>query len=429
LTKARVLYVVHNHPSVAPGGAETYALNLYTAMRDTGAFEPLLLARTGPPHVARPTAHPGTVLAAANHDPRQYLFLTDVADFNWLLWTNRRKPMYLQDFRNVLHTYQPDVVHFQHTLFWGVDMLLATRQVLPDAPIVYTLHEYGPICHHNGQMVRTKSHELCLEASPRACHACFPEISTQDFFLRTRFLHSHLARVDQFLAPSRFLLERFVEWGIPRAKIAFEDYGQPTVIGMLERETTRVRDRIGFFGQLTPFKGLTVLLEAIKLLVASRSLNPVPHVWIHGSNLEFFPRDFQDTVNRLFRETQDYVTVTGRYDAAQLPRLMANVDWVVVPSIWWENSPLVIQEAFSCGRPVICSDIGGMAEKVANEVNGLHFRANDPFSLAETIARAVSSPGLWETLRRQISPPHSMRQHVATLEHIYRRLLDGERPS
>ena len=56
---------------------------------------------------------------------------------------------------------------------------------------------------------------------------------------------------------------------------------------------------------------------------------------------------------------------------------MAEIDWVVVPSIWWENSPLVIQEAFLHGRPVICSDIGGMAEKVRHGVDGLHFRVGD----------------------------------------------------
>ena len=71
---------------------------------------------------------------------------------------------------------------------------------------------------------------------------------------------------------------------------------------------------------------------------------------------------------------------------------MASVDWVVVPSIWWENSPLVIQEAFLHGRPVICSDIGGMAEKVDDGVNGLHFRTGDPRSLAQAIRRATSSP-------------------------------------
>ena len=68
--------------------------------------------------------------------------------------------------------------------------------------------------------------ELCLEASPRRCHECFPEISPQEFFLRKRFIQSHFEHVDLFLAPSRFLLERYVDWGIPREKIRFEDYGR-----------------------------------------------------------------------------------------------------------------------------------------------------------------------------------------------------------
>ena len=80
---------------------------------------------------------------------------------------------------------------------------------------------------------------------------------------------------------------------------------------------------------------------------------------------------------------------------------MEEVDWVIVPSIWWENSPLVIQEAFMYGRPVICSDIGGMAEKVTDGVNGLHFRRADPDSLAETMHRAATEEGLWEQLRVQ----------------------------
>ena len=76
------------------------------------------------------------------------------------------------------------------------------------------------------------------------------------------------------------------------------------------------------------------------------------------------------------------MTLAGKYDHDDLPRLMAEIDWVVVPSRWWENSPLVIQEAFLHGRPVICSDIGGMAEKVTDGVDGLHFRVGDPRSLA-----------------------------------------------
>ena len=426
--KKRVLYVCHNHPSVTPGGAETYALELYNAMQHSAGFEPMLLARTGPPHVVRPTVHPGTALRGANNDPNQYLFATDIADFNWLLLANRRKQFYLQGFREFLETCQPDVVHFQHTLFFGVDVLLATRQTLPRAPIVYTLHEYLPICHRNGQMVRTQGNELCNEASPRRCHACFPEIPEQSFFLRKRFIASHLARVDQFLAPSRFLLERFVEWGIPRPRICYEEYGRFPVQPVPDQRGPERRHRIGFFGQLTPFKGVTVLLEAMKMLADEEPrLAPIPHLWVHGANLDFFSEEFQDKTRDLLAASRKHVTLAGRYEPSQLPQLMADVDWVVVPSIWWENSPLVIQEAFAHGRPVICSDIGGMAEKVAHEVNGLHFRANDPFSLADTIRRAVSTPGLWDKLQRGIPPAYTMSQHVATLERLYCGLLEGNR--
>ena len=105
------------------------------------------------------------------------------------------------------------------------------------------------------------------------------------------------------------------------------------------------------------------------------------HLSLHGANLELQPprRSRRSSPSCSTRQG------TGRQRDAcaaatttsDLPRLMAEVDWVVVPSLWWENSPLVIQEAFLHGRPVICSDIGGMAEKVTDGVNGLHFRAGD----------------------------------------------------
>jgi glycosyltransferase involved in cell wall biosynthesis len=93
---------------------------------------------------------------------------------------------------------------------------------------------------------------------------------------------------------------------------------------------------------------------------------------------------------------------------------MSTVDWVVVPSIWWENSPLVIQEAFVARRPVICSAIGGMAEKVRHEIDGLHFRPGDPVDLADTMMRAEK--GIHERLSLGIGPVHSMR--ASAREHL-----------
>ncbi len=102
---------------------------------------------------------------------------------------------------------------------------------------------------------------------------------------------------------------------------------------------------------------------------------------------------------------------------------MSEIDWVVVPSRWWENSPLVIQEAFMHGRPVICSGIGGMAEKVEHNVNGLHFPVSQPNVLAETIRAATSTPGLWERLRDGIPQIYPMDEHIARLTDLYEELI------
>jgi len=423
MTKPTVLYVCHNHPSVRPGGAEAYALELHRAMRASGEFTPLLLAKGGPPVGPTGGAHGGTPFAPVGDDGDEYFVYTDGYDFDWLFGTLPGKDFYTRHFRAFLQAYRPDVVHFQHTLFLGYDLLREVRNTLPDVPIVYTLHEFLPICHRQGQMVRTGSGERCDRASPRRCHECFPEISPQTFFLRERFIQSHLSLVDVFLAPSRFLLERYVDWGIPRDRIRFEEYGRLRPERVAETRPRAQRDRFGFFGQLNPFKGVDVLLEAMRLLGTGGDATGGAHLWVHGANLDLQEGAFQNRFRELVEATKDQVTLVGRYDHGQLPRLMENVDWVVVPSVWWENSPLVIQEAFLHGRPVICSDVGGMAEKVDDGVNGLHFPAGDPIGLSRVLAQAASTTGLWERLRSGLPAIYTMDEHVQALQSLYTSLL------
>ena len=129
-------------------------------------------------------------------------------------------------------------------------------------------------------------------------------------------------------------------------------------------------------------------------------------------------------MKELLAATRDTVTFIGRYDPGQMRELMSQIDWAIVPSTWWENSPLVIQEAFAHGRPILASDIGGMAEKVRDGIDGLHFRAGDPDSLADTMMRAASTPGLWERLRDGIRPVYRMEEHVDELLGVYRELVD-----
>jgi glycosyltransferase involved in cell wall biosynthesis len=416
-----VLYVSHNHPVNRPGGAEQYAHELFRAIRDDGEFRPTFLAKAGPPMSTMAAAHDGTRLALNGAGSGEYFLYTDRGEFDLLFGTARDPGLYTREWRAFLEATRPDVVHFQHTLFLGYDMVREVRNTLPGVPIVYTLHEFLPICHHNGQMVRVDSFELCDHASPRRCNQCFPKIPAAKFFLRERFIKSALAAVDLFIAPSRQLGERYVSWGIPAEKIMVEDYGRLPASSATPSPATRARNRLGYFGQITRYKGVDVLLRAMELLGQEGA--PV-RLTLHGANLEHQHADFQATINELLARMSETVRFAGRYEPAALPSLLAEVDWVVVPSVWWENSPLVIQEAQMHRRPVICSGVGGMAEKVRDGVDGLHFTVGDPQSLADVIRRAVAAPDLWDTLSSQIEGPHSMGAHLPVIKRTYRELLE-----
>jgi glycosyltransferase involved in cell wall biosynthesis len=425
MSKKRVLYVVHTHPAIRPGGAEGYALQLYDAMRSSEEFQPIVLARSGPPQTTA-YDHRRSPVTLVGDDPNQFLFETDAGDYEWFFGTSSNKVPLTRYYRDFLLAHKPDVVHFQHTLYLGLDMIRVTRNVLPNAAIFYTLHEFLAICHRDGQMVRTVEDQLCLEESPRRCHECFPDIPARDFLLRKRFAQTHFAHVDLFISPSQFLRQRYLDWGMPPEKIIWEENGVRLPGEPLpEYDVDRRRSRLAFFGQFSHYKGVIPLLKAMKIVGED---DPDIQLWLHGTNLDVQPEDFQEEFNRLLAETRDNVTFAGRYSPEDLPRLMADIDYVVLPSLWWENSPRVIQEAFAYGRPVICSGIGGMAEKVTDGVNGFHFRVGDPVSLAEAIRRAVE-PGVWDRLRENFPPLHTMESHARDMTRYYTGMIERRAPS
>ncbi len=419
----KILLVCHNHPHIKPGGAEGYALNLYEAIRDAGEFEPVFLGRTGPspmpPIVFRPP-HPYSPITSVNDDPNQYLIYTDLNGFDFFFHRSPNKETITKDYRDFLLAHEPDVVHFQHNYLLGYDWLRVTRNTLPDAPIIYMLHEYLPICFHDGQMIRTHDKSLCQEQTPRRCHECFPWKSPQAFKMRERWMKSHLALVDIFIAPSEYVRDRYVDWGIPAEKIQVETYAMPPFAHTENTEDRPKRNRFAFFGQFTPYKGTDVLLKAMGILGEDFD----GHLWIHGANLETQAPHFQEEFQDLLEKTSKTVTFAGPYDhATELHQLMGATDWVIIPSIWWETGPLVALEAFQNGRPVICSNIGGMSEKVTDGVSGLHFNVGDPDDLALALKRAAETPGLWSKLHAGIPPVYDIRDHAAVVADIYRRAL------
>jgi hypothetical protein len=143
----------------------------------------------------------------------------------------------------------------------------------------------------------------------------------------------------------------------------------------------------GFFGQINPFKGVDMILRAVELIGGSKSLANRISIRIHG-NIVGQTEEFEARFTKMVRK-YDFLSYAGPYENSSVGRLMADCDYVLIPSTWWENSPVVIQEAFAAGRPVICTGIGGMAEKVQNGVSGLHFRFGDPADLVSTLDKAA----------------------------------------
>ena len=416
--KKRVLYVVHNHPAFAPGGTEMYVMDVVRSLQSSDEFEPLVLARVDPAAYGADTDQADARIAASGGDGRQLLALVPEERYDKFFMRMDDRGELARRFTELLHEERPDIVHFHHTLFLGAELISVTRRTLPDAPIVFTLHEYLPICNHYGQLVRTFG-GLCTHDSPRRCHECFPEIPPQEFFLRKHLILSHFDQVDAFIAPSRFALEQYVRWGLPRSRLRYEPHGFEPVRRLVTEERSP-RSRFAFFGVLTPFKGVDVLLRAMEKLGPDFE----GRLTVHGASYAAQPEEKRLELERLFDRTSATVTNAGPYDRVKLPRLMADSDWVVVPSVWWENSPLVIQEAFMHGRPVICSDIGGMAEHVRHQVDGLLFPVGSADALAETIRQAVVDRALWGRLHAQSPAVRTMEEHVAALCSIYRRALE-----
>jgi glycosyltransferase involved in cell wall biosynthesis len=389
------------------------------------AVEPIVLARVGFPTALEFRPHLGTPFGVFDGDGSQYRVFTEISDFDSFNLTLRDKGLLTDHLEDFLLAHRPDVIHVHSTLYLGIDLLSFLKKTLPDTRLVHTLYDYRAICHRDGVMVRTLGEEVCDHYSPRRCNECFPDIAPPEFFMRKRYAEAHFAAVDLFLAPTRFLLERYVDWGIPPEKIQVSELGHDAAAGGPPRPG-RWRDRLGFFGGLNRHDGVIVLLEAMKLLgeesAGAAGGGPDPRLRLHGEDLEWQPWGLQDEVRRRLASTGSSVRLIEPRQLTGSADPMAEVDWVVVPSLWWEGPPLAVGDAFAHGKPVICSGIGSLKERVGDGVNGLHFRRGDAGDLAATIRRAVGSEGLWEELRAGIPPVRSVEEEAGSLIEAYREL-------
>jgi len=415
----KILIISLYHPELVRGGAQQIAYELFQGLQQTPGMEPVLLASVDQTSPA--LFKSGARITGFDGRPNEFLFLSREYDYAWEKTSN---VLLLESFQEFLTLINPDVVHFHHFMTFGIDYLTLTRRVLPRAKIVFTAHEFITICAANGHMVRRTDQSLCTRASAVRCHQCLPERPPEHYFMREMWMKTHLAVVDAFTTPSRFMIEQFVTWGLPREKFHHVTNGQEMRRGRMSAPPRRERrNRFGFFGQLIDAKGIHVILGAVALLRAEGFTDFV--VELNGDNIQFATPKRRAEIEAFLAEeaalpaAERNVIFNGSYHHDQLESRMSRVDWCVVPSIWWEIFCLVISEAWSYGRPVIASNAGGPAERVRHEVDGLLFELGDARALAETMLRACTEDGLWERLAGGITAPPTREAMVEGYLGVY----------
>ena len=233
---------------------------------------------------------------------------------------------------------------------------------------------------------------------------------------RNRYLLGMLQKVDVLISPSQFLRQKYIEFGVPAEKIVHSRYGIDLSASRDERSRRGVLV-FGYMGTLMPTKGVHVLVDAfgeVPKEAAELRVYGGPPNQFHEGYAELMERKAQDKEN---------IHMMGEYDIDDTGSILEQLDVLVVPSIWHENSPLTIQEAFIAHVPVITSNIGGMAELVTDKVSGLLFRVRDELDLRSKIMMLVAQPNLVTEMSRNTPPIKSVNDQVAELEQIYEGLV------
>lgn len=396
-----IAVIAHTHPSITSGGAEISAYTLFKGLQAIGV--PTLFVALCP----EDQMHKAEAL-----DPHEHLIGYDPATYDPLY--HLAEPQVIQQLLRLLGSSGCKQVVLHHFLYLGINGVRTLAED-PRWRVSLVLHEFLAICAHHGQMITRPALRLCQSASPVSCAKCLPEHAPEQLAARTELLQATLSQVDQVISPSAFLKGRFVAWGLPAERIHVIENGVPqlpppeTSACASDKGTARSPVVLGFFGQINPFKGVDLILDALEQLALNEDAVAGLRVRIHGP-LVGLPPEFAQRLQQLASELP-CLEVRGAYRNDDVFELMRECDFVLMASKWWENSPVVIQEAYACGRPMIVPGIGGMAEKVRDGVTGLHFRAGDARALADTMRRACE-PGVAQRLRQEL-PAVSTGQDMA----------------
>ncbi len=330
-------------------------------------------------------------------------------------------------FAAVLAAEQPDVVHLQHLM--GVPAAIGA----PAAPTVISLHDYWYGCA-NGQLLTNDTERICEGPSPGFgnCGRCAaargglppalgplfaPLMRRRNALLRPIF-----ARAARVLAPNTFVRDIYAAMGFPTERVVINPLGLDAPADLEQRLAARRAGRppgplrLGYVGSISRQKGIHVLVEALDgLPEAAVTLD------IYG-DAGIFP-DYAATVRALARYPG--IRFNGLITRERLWDALGELDVLVMPTLWYEASPMVIREAFAARLPIVASALGAPGRMVRDGGDGLLFPPGDVTALRQALRGLIERPARVAQLRAAIGPVRTVGDHVAQLVATYEQALQG----
>jgi glycosyltransferase involved in cell wall biosynthesis len=225
-----------------------------------------------------------------------------------------------------------------------------------------------------------------------------------------------LKQADVILSPSQFLRTMFIDQGIEPNKIVYSRLGLDTnhwITPPASDTQSSAELRLSYIGQLAPHKGVHLLIQAFESLVL-RGRRPELKVYGDG---QAFP-EYTESLQRM-ASGNPRVTFAGRFENRRVAEILEESDVVVVPSTWYENSPVTIMEALTTGTPVVTADIGGMSELVQHDVNGLLFERANIADLTDQLQRLLDEPNLISRLASNAHPVRTIEDEMEQMLTLY----------
>jgi glycosyltransferase involved in cell wall biosynthesis len=407
----RILHIVHQYPPDHLGGTELYTQSLARRQAAVGHVVSVYAPLAGGGREREPALEHGVRIyrQAIGSDGRLAVFLRT-------FWS-RQAAGFLE---NVLDRERPDLVHVQHLM--GLPARLVDELNRRTIPYVFTLHDYWTQCA-NAQLLTNYDHTLC--AGPDRflnCARCvqarggMPDLAIARHGLapllarRNRLLSDVLSGVQALIAPSDFVREEIIRLGGPSKRLLVIPHGIEVPADMPARRPAATGElRVVYLGGISWQKGIHVLVEAIK------GLPPGVQLTIYGELSA--QAGYSDSLRRQAQDTA--VTFAGRLEREQVWPALAAADVVVVPSLWYETSSLIAQEARAAGALVIASNLGALPERVVDGEDGLLFPAGDAAVLRQMLLDLFAHPERLRAMQAAIKPVRRIDDHVRDIEDIY----------